>query len=305
MSDDHALAVEVCRTIGARVPLWTQGPGGNVSVKTENLLWIKASGLRLDSVNDASGLVALTTAELSLALRAIDPNAASAEQAYADMLAASVHGSHRGRPSMEAGFHSLLPATWVLHFHSLPAIIMAHEWQRDAAALTGWLESHTDLTFTLCAPARPGLLLSRQLGEAAPADVYLLSNHGVVLQDRSNPLDAGSTFSRWALLERAFCVDWGADALFGEAPAAAPLRCYFPDTAVFLDRVQRILVSEARDSTGVLQRAAADAAERDRNAFELWQATALLYGARPGLEELPLYISETVGDIPTEKIRRL
>lgn len=52
----RALA-DLCRAAGRRVPQWTQGTGGNISVKDEDgALWIKASGLRLDQVGARGGL---------------------------------------------------------------------------------------------------------------------------------------------------------------------------------------------------------------------------------------------------------
>ena len=48
--------VALCNLIGKRIPVWNQGAGGNISLKENGELWIKASGSRLHEVTTSSGV---------------------------------------------------------------------------------------------------------------------------------------------------------------------------------------------------------------------------------------------------------
>ena len=119
-----------CHEIGEKKPNWTQGRGANISQKKGDILAIKASGMRLDEITPTHGI-----ATLSLSRFLSDLETSDSETKYADAIRMSTLGDLR--PSMESGFHALLPKTWVAHFHSLAAILMAHEhrtnnYQNDA-----------------------------------------------------------------------------------------------------------------------------------------------------------------------------
>ncbi len=84
-------------------PTWAQGPGGNVSIKEDGVLWVKASGRRLSEVATPAGHsgVALT-----------DATAALAGDKEADARAFAV----TPRPSLETYFHAIGPKV-VAHTH--------------------------------------------------------------------------------------------------------------------------------------------------------------------------------------------
>ncbi|RYF06934.1 MAG: hypothetical protein EOO40_08735, partial [Deltaproteobacteria bacterium] len=121
----------MCGAIGTQVPLWTQGAGGNVSVKAAGRLYIKASGQRLDGVDGPTTYAALPVAPLRAQVAelagqmAVQGRTPTAEAIYATALT-----EHRdatlGRPSMESGMHALLPGRYVAHFHALSAVLMGH-----------------------------------------------------------------------------------------------------------------------------------------------------------------------------------
>ena len=118
--------VAVSRRIGAGVPYWTQGAGGNLSWKdrTADRLWIKASGIRLDRVGegDGMGLACVLLSALRDRVANARGDAADAEVTYARWL---TELAESGRPSMESGFHAVLNKEYVAHFHSLVAVLVA------------------------------------------------------------------------------------------------------------------------------------------------------------------------------------
>src|SRR5690349_21667092 len=81
------------------------GPGGNVSVKDDEALWIKASGVRLRDVGAPRGHARVARALVERAL-------AGDATADAEMFAASP------RPSLETYFHAA-PARVVAHTHPI------------------------------------------------------------------------------------------------------------------------------------------------------------------------------------------
>ncbi len=318
MSAFPAELVRACRRVGGEVPCWTQGAGSNLSVKAPDaggeILWIKASGERLAAVGHdggARGLAALRRAAF-LAREADLGRATDPEQAYAEELRrATIAGAGFGRPSMESGFHALLPGAWVLHFHSIAAVLMCHEAVRDACRFSDLWGGTTELRVAHVAHARPGLELMRAIRESPGADVFLLRNHGVVLQgpDASGLLDA------WGAIERRFLEAYGygavvermgvpTDVLATRLTEPAPLRLFFPDSAVFLDRLQRVLELAGKVGGEPLWRLAPGAWDADRDAAEIWLATLVLHEACPGLGELPDDIARSVAGLPLEQLRR-
>ncbi|MGQ0503682.1 MAG: class II aldolase/adducin family protein, partial [Myxococcaceae bacterium] len=128
---------QACHAVGQRIPYWTQGAGGNLSVKDGDALFIKASGLRLDSVSPERGVAEVSLAEARERLGALSVEDPRAEEAYAAALAPRVAGAPRA--SMETGMHVWLPERWVSHFHSLPALLMAGAHAREPARFATWL----------------------------------------------------------------------------------------------------------------------------------------------------------------------
>ncbi|MBI1860392.1 MAG: class II aldolase/adducin family protein [Deltaproteobacteria bacterium] len=284
--------IAVCQKIGSEIPRWTQGAGGNVSVKEDGLLWIKATGVRLDSVSHHFGLAEVDQQRLECGLVALPDGD---EEGYRSV----VQGAARvGRPSMETGFHALSPARWVMHFHSLPAILMFQRFLTDPKAVTAWAR-HQPLSMAWVGIKTPGLELSRTL-EKTRAEVVVLQNHGVVIQCfEDTPLERLATFRE---MEEDFCAFWG----YGQnrkemrpALRAVPLKAYFPDVAVFQDRILGVV-----EVSGPYFRLRTQAESIDRDAVEIFEAIQWLYRECPLLTELPIAMATKLPELPFEKLRR-
>lgn len=307
----------LCQHVGRQVPIWTQGPGGNISVKEASdgkaALWIKASGSRLDGVTERSGLSRVSLEQFLARLQIERHGDHEPEASYMRALLAAAD-PNLGRPSMETGFHALLPRRLVAHFHSLAAVLMAHHATHEPQRLQTWLSRHSELVFEFVEAVRPGWALAERLAARPEADIYVLTNHGVVLQG-----DTVGLLDVWRTVERDFCAAFGytllGTLLEDRAPLvsaramsrAAPWRVYFPDSAVFFDRVQAILAATpaAGLETGErLWSLKPEAWHQDADAAELWLATQLLYDACPSLDELPRPLADSIVALPAEAWRR-
>lgn len=102
---DHALAELAALGSALGGMDFVQGPGGNVSVKTGNELWVKASGRRLADVAQPGGY---SRVGMALARAALSGDATADRELFAKS----------PRPSLETYFH-VLGARVVAHTHSI------------------------------------------------------------------------------------------------------------------------------------------------------------------------------------------
>jgi ribulose-5-phosphate 4-epimerase/fuculose-1-phosphate aldolase len=173
---------------------WVQGPGGNVSVKAEGTLLVKASGVRLRDVGGAKGH---TRVPLADAVAALGGDADADARVFACA----------PRPSLETYFHAL-PARAIAHTHALGVLLYACAAYRGArpAGVTGQVPY-----------ARPGRGLAVAVRDVYAKDAeeqaIVLLSHGVIV--------AAKTAERAVALT---CeIDDGIRARFGALPPFEPL----------------------------------------------------------------------------------
>jgi rhamnose utilization protein RhaD (predicted bifunctional aldolase and dehydrogenase) len=156
-------------------PALVQGAGGNVSLKRDGVLWVKASGTWLARAGTQDIMVPVALDPLLAAIHADD--AAAMEDAARFVPAA---GNPAGlRPSIETTMHALLPHPVVVHVHCVETI--AWSCRTDAAqALAPRLAG---LAWSFIPYVRPGAPLARaiRLRLDARPDVLVLGNHGLVV----------------------------------------------------------------------------------------------------------------------------
>jgi len=168
---------ELAADLGADICL-VQGAGGNISLKDETSLWVKASGTWLADARQCPIFVRLGLSAVRAAL-----------VAGSDDFAAAIEDHSGLRPSIETSLHALMPQRVVVHVHSINAL----SWvvRRDGkAAVAAKLEG---LPWAWVNYVRPGLPLTRAVAEALAATpgaaVLLLANHGLVVA-ADTPRDA-------------------------------------------------------------------------------------------------------------------
>ena len=184
---------DLSRRIGAR-PDYVQGGGGNTSVKLDGgLMAIKASGFRLSDVRPDRAYAVLDGAALRRFYLETDPatlpdvEKAGAERAKACVR--TIDGLEPLRPSVEAGFHSLLDRH-VAHSHAVWANFAAcstecadivREATKDADYACGivpYVDPGARLTFAVRDELRR---VDAESGKRP--GVLFLRNHGVIAHD--------------------------------------------------------------------------------------------------------------------------
>lgn len=186
-------AVEaLCARLGVD-PLLVQGAGGNVSWKTEDTLWVKASGTWLMEAGGKDIFVPVDLVHLRAAIKARDfeviPRLASTSAL---------------RPSIETLLHALMPHAVVVHLHAVD--ILAH---LVRASFPANLKPHLDALVRWAAVNyhKPGPLLARAVNAAIAGedgvDVVLLQNHGVVIGGK----DVGELERRLGSLTHALQIE--------------------------------------------------------------------------------------------------
>ena len=173
---------------------YVQGGGGNTSVKLAGgLMAIKASGFCLKDIKTDNGYAVLNSDAICKFYRENQPeDFADCEKTGAQCTkdnTLAIEGLPQLRPSVEAGFHSILK-TFVLHTHSVYANLAACAVEgREVAAKAfenapyswGWVD-YQDPGAKLAFAIRDELdRVERQTGKV-PA-VILMQNHGIIVHD--------------------------------------------------------------------------------------------------------------------------
>jgi rhamnose utilization protein RhaD (predicted bifunctional aldolase and dehydrogenase)/NAD(P)-dependent dehydrogenase (short-subunit alcohol dehydrogenase family) len=172
-------------------PEFARGGGGNSSVKSDGIVYIKPSGTSLAALT-AESVIALDMQPLMELLNAAPgrPVAGGTDEIMQVAMAARVDRRDDRRPSVECLFHALLPERFVLHSHptTVNAITCAKRGAEIAEQLFG--SSVLWIPYT-----NPGLPLARVIrdvrrdyqdrtGSAAPRTLFL-QNHGLVVAGNS------------------------------------------------------------------------------------------------------------------------
>lgn len=165
---------QLSATIGANSEI-VQGAGGNVSIKKDGNLFVKASGTWLKDTLDKNIFVFLALDE-----------ARHAVQRQGDLTGVEYHSMEGPplRPSIETPLHALMPQPVVIHVHCVNTI--AYAVRQDVAAALG--DRLAGLDWAFVPYAKPGSDLSARVQERIAAqylDVLVLGNHGLVVGGES------------------------------------------------------------------------------------------------------------------------
>jgi len=179
--------VDISREYGAD-PQWVVAGGGNTSLKVDDVLYVKASGYPLATI-DEGGFARMNRLKLAAIWSTDYPSGEDKEAVtererlvLADMMAARMPGEEK-RPSVEVLLHDLLPWPLIVHLH--PTLI-------NGLTCGVWGESIAEEIFGNAQEwipvTDPGYVLARVIkdaldgrsarGDEAP-DYIFLANHGV------------------------------------------------------------------------------------------------------------------------------
>ncbi len=178
---------------GARAD-FVQGGGGNTSVKlADGKMAIKASGFTLSDIEIDNGYAVLDYEMLREFYGKTDPKSlADVEAAGSDCAKSAkvaVEGLADLRPSVEAGFHSVLSG-FVLHTHSVYANLVACNTECDELSADAF--EGADYGWTVVPYVNPGAMLTFTIKEACEKQkeidgvmpsVIIMKNHGIIVHD--------------------------------------------------------------------------------------------------------------------------
>lgn len=224
--------VRLSQTAGRRSD-YVQGGGGNTSCKVdETLMAIKASGYRLDQIELDKAYAVLDYQILRRFYLEIDPETLKdVEQegsARVKEAMRTIDGIEPLRPSVEAGFHSLLD-TYVLHTHPVYANLAACSEEGEEMAAKAL--SDLSARYVFVPYINPGAQLTFAIRREIQAEVHrsgkrpgvlFLQNHGLVI--------TGGDADR--CLELHDSVNERIAAVFGVSPSDWPVISVLPVPAV-------------------------------------------------------------------------
>ncbi|HBP37456.1 MAG TPA: hypothetical protein DD640_01705 [Clostridiales bacterium] len=185
--------VRMSRTAGSRSD-YVQGGGGNTSCKLDSrLMAIKASGFRLDQIAPDNAYAVLDYAAIRAFYENTDPSGlADVEKegsAQAKAATQPISGLPQLRPSVEAGFHSLLD-TYVLHTHAIYANLATCA--SEGAAIVAQALNGLDVGYAFVPYINPGAQLTFAINKACrqaeaatgrKPSLIFMQNHGLVVTD--------------------------------------------------------------------------------------------------------------------------
>jgi len=164
---------------------YIQGGGGNTSVKLDDRqMAVKASGCKLSDMSDAEGYVVVDYKSIAGYFAEADEKDEGFEKQSTAVLQASIiplEGIKQLRPSVEAGFHSVLKK-YVIHTHSVYTNILCccAEGKNIAGKIL------KDVTFIWLPYVDPGAKLTLAITQAiknagSVPDIIFMQNHGVIV----------------------------------------------------------------------------------------------------------------------------
>jgi NAD(P)-dependent dehydrogenase (short-subunit alcohol dehydrogenase family)/rhamnose utilization protein RhaD (predicted bifunctional aldolase and dehydrogenase) len=177
--------VEISRFYGEGLDFAVAG-GGNTSIKDDETLAVKASGIPLRGISE-NGFVLLSRAAVRQVLSRIystDPFRREAE-VKADLLAARLQPERGGRPSVESSLHEMIEYRLVVHTHpfTVNALLCAANGEAESRRLFGddvLFIPYTDPGYTLARSLAVALAACRK-GRGGDPHVILMQNHGLVV----------------------------------------------------------------------------------------------------------------------------
>lgn len=226
---------KMSKAAGARSD-YVQGGGGNTSVKfDDSLMAIKASGYRLGQIAVDDGYAVLNYGNIAKWYDSTDPEALSDIEAEGSAMAKSNIDTPDGmkalRPSVEAGFHSIL-RKYVLHTHPVYAnLITCSDCGKDVIdkALEGM-----PYTYAVIPAINPGASLTFAIKNELDSvekttgkrpQIIFLMNHGLVATDDDPEVCAKIHNEVNARCARAF----GIDETSWNEPSIKPCPCGTPE----------------------------------------------------------------------------
>ncbi|MDA9206380.1 class II aldolase/adducin family protein [Planktomarina temperata] len=144
-----------------------QAGGGNFSVKEGDKIFVKKSGVRLDSIFKSGSMLQLDN---------LVSDVASVKKHLLN-----IRTSGETQPSIETGFHMYIPAKYVFHYHPVSLLNLLILKSFKTAILKLLRPSETALFLNYIKPGDDLLDSISAKGDISDVDFLFLQNHGVIL----------------------------------------------------------------------------------------------------------------------------
>ena len=188
--DRLAEFTSLSRTAGMRSD-YVQGGGGNTSCKLDDrMMAIKASGFRLDQIAPDASYAVMDYAKLRSFYQNTDPatldDVEKAGSSQTREATAIIEGIPVLRPSVEAGFHSIME-TYVLHTHPVYANLLTCS--VEGPSLASQIMADLKENFAFVPYMNPGAQLTFEIAKArmnsadsngVQPSVIFMQNHGLI-----------------------------------------------------------------------------------------------------------------------------
>lgn len=186
MENNLLLGLEkISQYAGARED-YTQGGGGNTSVKLDGrVMAVKASGFQLNEITAENGYVLVDYKKISEYYEKVDKTKDLEKESAAFVRECVIkkEGEVPLRPSVEAGFHSLLKR-FVIHTHSVYANILCCS--AEGERIAGEIFSRLSYSYIWLPYIDPGFALTVKMldkikAAGAVPDAVFMENHGFIV----------------------------------------------------------------------------------------------------------------------------
>lgn len=170
--------INISNQLGKNV-LYAQGAGGNSSVKIGGKLYIKASGFKLKDINHGIGYACIEYKPLLEYITHKDTYHKTDEHYFIQLMNSHIIEKETfGKPSMETGFHAIIPSKYVFHLHSVYANIF--NCMKFGSRIISTLCD--DLNYIIVEYKNPGYELAYVLSKkhTLPPLIFL-KNHGLII----------------------------------------------------------------------------------------------------------------------------
>jgi|APSaa5957512535_1039671.scaffolds.fasta_scaffold01492_8 rhamnose utilization protein RhaD (predicted bifunctional aldolase and dehydrogenase) len=159
--------------------LWTQGPGGNSSVKDNNILWVKSSGKLMKNAKKENIFTPLDQKKILKKFKQ-SLNKKNLEDLNLDNF---VLGK-KSKPSIEAIVHSIIPHKYVAHLHCLRTLSISVQ----ISSKKKLISKLRGLPWKYISYHKPGYTLARAIFKKIDLNtkIYVLENHGIFISS-DNP----------------------------------------------------------------------------------------------------------------------
>lgn len=249
-------------------PSLVQAAGGNVSLKRDGILWIKASGTWLADAESRPIMVPVALASLLAALEQ-----SGNETENADRFVISAENPTGLRPSIETTMHAVLPHPVVVHVHCVETIAISV--RADARVLLA--DRLNGYAWRFIPYVRPGVPLARAIQAQPGGNVLVLGNHGLVVGAETTAAAAAlirdvsarlacearpASSAECAALAEIATLDWQpaldpATHAAATDPVSAELASrgsFYPDHVIFLGPSTLVLAPDETIAAGLLRR---------------------------------------------------